>query len=298
MKLMARFVRVGVGVLAGLGLLAMSSCMMVSGAGGFGSTSPTSGYSFGGGGNSGSGGFSAASHSFFGGSASSGSSSANSSAGSYASSATSGSGDPGSGGAVPPGYSLDSSQSRTLSSYLQSHRLPLVGAQVLTNDRGNRQVVLYGFVATDFGKQDAGDKARRYLNDPSLAVINRIAVRPQLLASGSGNGTAPPSPPTAPSSGGTYGNGNLGSVQSYENQARTQQYMQNQSGLAALLPLITMMGMLNFGSGGAGMGYGGGYPPTYGSPFGTPYSPYGVAPYGSPYPPGYGGYGGGGFTFP
>lgn len=292
--MMAPFVRVGLSAFAGLGLLAMSSCMMVSGAGGFGSTSPASGYSFGGSGTSGSGSSSAGTQSSFG-SASSGSSSANSSAGSYASSATSGSGDPGSDGAVPPGYSLDSSESRALGSYLQSHRLPLVGAQVLTNGGGNRRVILYGFVATDFGKQDAADKARRYLNDPSLAVINRIAVRPQLLASGSGSGTPPPSTPSAPSSGGTYSSGNLGSVQSYENQARTQQYMQNQSGLSALVPLIMMMGMLNFGSGGVGMGYGG-YPPTYGSPFGAPYSPYGTAPYGSPYPPGYG-YGGG-FTFP
>jgi hypothetical protein len=49
-----------------------------------------------------------------------------------------------------------------------------------------------------------------------------------------------------------------------------------------------MMGLLSMGNSSFGMG--GGYPPTYGSPyggspFGMPYggSPYGSAPYGTPY---------------
>lgn len=286
---MPRFVRIGLAVFAALGLLTMSSCMMV-GPGSFGGSSPTSSSLFGGRSGSGSS-FWSGSHSLFGGSGSGGS---RSSSGTYASSAASNPGDANSGGSVPPGYSPDSSESSALSSYLQSHRLPLVGAQVLTNDSGNRQVILYGFVATDFGKQDAADKARRYLRDPSLAVINRIAVRPQLLASGSSGSTTLP-PPTIPPS--SSGGGNVGSMQSYENQTQARQYMQNQSGLTALVPLIMMMGMMSFGNSNAGIGYGGGYPPTYGSPFGTPYSPYGAAPYASPYPPGYSGYGGG-FTFP
>src|SRR5204862_5526959 len=69
-----------------------------------------------------------------------------------------GANDPADGGAVPPGYTNNTAQSGTLTSYLQSHRLPLVGAQVLNNSSGNQQIILYGFVATDFGKQDAADK--------------------------------------------------------------------------------------------------------------------------------------------
>lgn len=198
---------------------------------------------------------------------------------------------------MPPGYSGDSAQSGALTTYLQSHRLPLVGAQVLADSSGNQQVVLYGFVATDFGKQDAADKARRYLHEPNVPVINRIAVRPE-LASG-GNGSAPPAAPSSGSYGSTESSGSpgdqLGNVQSYENQAQQQQqqqYMQSQgSGLTAIVPLIGMMGLLSMGGGGLGIGSGG-YPPTYGSPyggssfgspFGTPYSPYG-----SPYAPSYG----------
>lgn len=198
---------------------------------------------------------------------------------------------------MPPGYTNDTAQSGTLTSYLQSHRLPLVGAQVLADRSGDQQIILYGFVATEFGKQDAADKARRYLHSPDVPVINRIAVRPE-LASGTGGSTT--GAPGGTSSGSTGSSGNeLGSVQSYqdqEQQAQQQQYMQNSqpstSALTTIMPLIGMMGLLSMGSGGFGMG-GGAYPPTYGSPYGgspygSPYSPYGSAPYdygGSPYSP-------------
>ncbi len=226
-----------------------------------------------------------------------------SSASAAAAAAPSGTGasDPADGGSVPPGYTNDSARSGTLTSYLQSHRLPLVGAQVLTDGSGNQQVVLYGFVASDFGRQDAADKARRYLHNPNAPVINRIAVRPELASGGNGSVPAPVASPNGTS--GAYGSagaagssGNeLGSVQSYQDQAQQaqqqQQYMQSSqpsaSGLTAIVPLIGMMGMLGMGSGSSfGMG-GGGYPPTYGSPygggspFGSPFSPYGSAPYGA-----------------
>jgi hypothetical protein len=209
------------------------------------------------------------------------------------------------GDTVPPGYTNDTAKSGTLTSYLQGHRLPLVGAQVLTDSSGDQQIILYGFVATEFGKQDAADKARRYLHNPDAPVINRIAVRPELASGANGS--------TAGASGGASGNssadasgssGNdLGSVQSYQDQEQQaqqqQQYMQNSqpspSALSALMPLIGMMGMLSMGSGGFGMGGGSyAYPPSYygspfgGSPYGSPYSPYGSAPYGyggSPYSP-------------
>lgn len=211
------------------------------------------------------------------------------------------------GSTVPPGYTNDTAQSGTLTSYLQSHRLPLVGAQVLTDRSGDQQIILYGFVATEFGKRDAADKARLYLHNPDAPVINRIAVRPE-LASGTNGSTPGTSGGTSGSASGSSGNG-LGTMQSYQDQEQQaqqqQQYMQNSqpspSALSAIMPLIGMMGLLSMGSGsvgigGGGFGMGGGsYPPTYGSPYG---SPYGNSPYGSPYSP-YGGapYGYGGSTY-
>ena len=109
---------------------------------------------------------------------------------------------------MPPGYTNDTAQSGTLTSYLQSHRLPLVGAQVLTNSSGNRQIILYGFVATDFGKQDAADKARQYLHNPNAPVINRIAVRPELASGASGSAPAA----SSGASSGAYGAPGTGSV--------------------------------------------------------------------------------------
>jgi hypothetical protein len=73
-----------------------------------------------------------------------------------------------------------SGQAAELTKYLHDHRLPLVSAQLLTNADGTREVVLYGFTATDFGKQDAVTKIRRYLKDSTIAVSNRIKVRPEL----------------------------------------------------------------------------------------------------------------------
>ncbi|MBF6569970.1 MAG: hypothetical protein IVW54_13965 [Candidatus Binataceae bacterium] len=70
-----------------------------------------------------------------------------------------------------------------LTYYLQGHRLPLVGAQVADAANGSHHVILYGFVATAHGKQDAEDKARSYLNDPKLKIDNRIAIEPELLVS-------------------------------------------------------------------------------------------------------------------
>ena len=48
------------------------------------------------------------------------------------------------------GYTKDDSRSEELTNYLKSHRLPLVGAQVLADpSSGQHVIVLYGFVATD-----------------------------------------------------------------------------------------------------------------------------------------------------
>ncbi len=81
-------------------------------------------------------------------------------------------------------YRADQGESQALTHYLKAHRLPLVGAQVLDGSGGNRAVVLYGFVGTDFGKSDAAAKSQRFLAGQSVLVDNRIKVRPELLASG------------------------------------------------------------------------------------------------------------------
>jgi len=78
----------------------------------------------------------------------------------------------------------DDGSTDTLSVYLHAHRLPLVEARMLTGDRGERSVLLYGFVATDYGKRDAEDQARDFLDDPDISIINRIKVRPELLTLG------------------------------------------------------------------------------------------------------------------
>lgn len=160
----------------------------------------------------------------------------------YASSADADTGDPGSGEAVPPGYLRDTAQSTALTGYLQKNRLPLVRAQVFTNSSGNRQVLLYGFVASDRGKQNATARSRQYLSDPSVPVINRIAVRPELLTSGSNGASSSSS--SAPPSSDAY-DGELGSAQSYESQAqeaeRQRQNMQNQQELDVILLLMRLL---------------------------------------------------------
>lgn len=64
--------------------------------------------------------------------------------------------------------------------YLKQNRLPLVGAQVTKDSNGARRVVLYGFVATDDGKQDAEAKAIAFLGQPPPTVDDRLVVKPEL----------------------------------------------------------------------------------------------------------------------
>jgi hypothetical protein len=188
--------------------------------------------------------------------------------------------------------SVDTSQSNALTDYLKSHRLPLVGARVLVSPSGQRQVMLYGFVASQYGKNDAEAKARKYLNDPAIGVDNQIQVHPQLAKSSQGT-----------SSSGAY-DPSMGGVQAYENQQAQDAYQQGQisqyqaqtqgpSMLTTLIPLLGFFGG-SFGSGGFGGsfgGVGGGYGPYgggYGGPYGGgPYGGYGYPP-APPPPPGYG----------
>lgn len=206
------------------------------------------------------------------------------------------------------GYTRDSSESASLTDYLKTHRLPLVGAQVLKNSQGNRAVVLYGFVATPFGKSDAAAKARRFMKDGDMTVANRIEIRPELLGSNA---------PSSASQGNSSASASAASpgVQDYENQRNQvqqyqqyqqqqqqqyalQQYQQQQgSAISSLLPLLAIAGLLGMSMAGGSSGFGGfgvspgypaypgpGYPPgpvpynpSYGSPYpsyGSPFSPY------------------------
>ncbi|MGD1027853.1 hypothetical protein [Candidatus Binatus soli] len=197
---------------------------------------------------------------------------------------------PSSAGTVAGG-TIDSPQSQGLSDYLKHHSLPLVGAQVVTSTSGGKQVILFGFVASDFGKTDAEQKARYYLKDPSLVVDNRIKISPELAGSRAGSGSTVNGVPSAnamPSDGSDpyaasgsiqdYQNNEPPGAQAYQAQGQYQQYQQYNSAppsmLTTILPRLLGGGM-SMGSGGYSGGLGGfssGYTPGYGS-YGFPTSP-------------------------
>ncbi|HUA35572.1 MAG TPA: hypothetical protein VMA09_18325 [Candidatus Binataceae bacterium] len=80
------------------------------------------------------------------------------------------------GTALAEHYTRDDASSQALTKHLHKHRLPMVGAQVLDGDDGSRQVILYGFVATDQGRYHAEQRARAYLGTQEITVDNRIVV--------------------------------------------------------------------------------------------------------------------------
>lgn len=179
------------------------------------------------------------------------------------------------------GYTADSGESKALTSYLTQHKLPLVGAQVLNGPHGRRAVVLYGFVGSDFGKSDAVAKTRRYLGDSSIAVENRIDVRPELLSANRSNN----------SSTGSYGENQTGASaypgpQAYAEQqnppavSQYQQYQNQGSAVSSMLPLISLLGVLGMGLASSGGGFSLGSMPFGGSPFGyNSYNSFGGGPY-------------------
>jgi hypothetical protein len=214
-------------------------------------------------------------------------------------------------GSLPPassagtvaGGTIDSPQSQGLTDYLKHHDLPLVGARVVTSSSGGQQVILFGFVASDFGKTDAEQKARRYLKDPTLVVDNRIKISPELAG---GHGAAPPSnamptdgsdPYAASGSLQDYQNNEPPGAQAYQAQGQQQQqYQQYNSGspsmLSTILPMLLGGGVtMGGGSGGFGGGYGGGF----GSGYAPSYGGYGYPSYPPPMPNS--GFGASGFPF-
>lgn len=194
-----------------------------------------------------------------------------------------------SGAANSKAMAVDKDASRALTADLKRHRLPLVGAQVLRNPAtGQRAVVLYGFVATDYGKSDAQRQAEDYVNDPAVDVENRIIVNPQLLAAGAARGANAAA--NSPSG--------VGSYTDQQNQAaQIQQYQQQQQGAATsmstLASLIALLGILSVemaaNSPTNGFAAGPGYPSPYGYSGGaSPYSSY-PSPAAPMAPFGYGG---------
>jgi hypothetical protein len=215
---------------------------------------------------------------------------------------------PSSSGTVAGG-TIDSAGSQGLSDYLKHHSLPLVGAQVVTSTSGGKQVILFGFVASDFGKTDAEQKARHYLKDPTLVVDNRIKISPELAGGASRPGSTVNGVPSgnAMPSDGSDPYAATGSLQDYQNnlppdaaayQAQGQQLQQYQqynsappSALTAILPMLIGGGM-TMGTGGYGGGIGGfssGYRPAYPSygypayPAPMPTTPYGSSAGGFPF---------------
>jgi hypothetical protein len=187
---------------------------------------------------------------------------------------------------------IDSGQSQALTNYLHNKQLPLVGARVLAANGASRQVILYGYVRTPFGKADAADQARQFLKDSSAQVDNRLKIEPELGGSTPGS-TASDSGNLAGGNGSDLNNPDLQQYQQQQQQqtAQQQQYM-NQGGMGSLgssmgspglmMMLPFLLGGTSFGGSGMGFGMGGG---GFGSPYGSGMgSPYG----GSGYPPGYG----------
>jgi hypothetical protein len=136
-------------------------------------------------------------------------------------------------------------QSRVLTDYLKTHNLPLVGASMVTGQSG-RQLTLYGYAATEQGKTDAANDVRRVLNDPEVTVVNRIVVKPELLAmSQSGNSVTPANPPESLPGVAQYEN--YPSVDPAYTSSQIQQYQTHQQGQADwtswIIPAI-MIGLM------------------------------------------------------
>jgi hypothetical protein len=110
--------------------------------------------------------------------------------------------------AAAQSYTVDQSTSQALTSYLREHHLPLVGASVAKAGDGSTRVMLYGYVATQQGKRNAAARAATYFkNAPRIALVNRIAVNPEIRDLGSSSAAGAPdagtySAPAASSSSG------------------------------------------------------------------------------------------------
>ncbi len=178
----------------------------------------------------------------------------------------------------------DQELSDRITGYLHRNQLPLVQANVQRDESGQRKLVLSGFVASSYGKNDAVSKVMSYVNNPSWPVTNYVRVSPNLAALNAQYRQANPTPANGSSPGSNPDNG-TGQPNSWPNAsaalnaqqlpAGAQAYLQQQQQAGQAMPMMPMMpmgGMMGgpgFGYGG-GMGYGGG-----GMGFGTGFGPFG-----------------------
>ena len=77
-------------------------------------------------------------------------------------------------------YVIDQGTSDALTRYLRMNELPMVNAQFSTSPGGRKQLILTGFVATQFGRTDAERIATAYLNDPSVNMVDQILLDPHV----------------------------------------------------------------------------------------------------------------------
>jgi hypothetical protein len=184
---------------------------------------------------------------------------------------------------VPAADSSDGSM-EALTAFLHDNRLPLVEARMVTNDRGERSLMLYGFVATDYGKRDAEDEARDFMDDPDFPVINRIKVKPELLTLGKPDGSDPGT--DAQAEGGLDDDAAqaavetqdfpdaIGSPQEYADQERDDELLMSNGATMGGVPLALVL-----------LGSGSIFPPIISSPIYSPFSPAYIHPPMVIYPP-------------
>ena len=77
-------------------------------------------------------------------------------------------------------YVIDQGTSDALTKYLHMNELQMVTAQFSTSPGGSKQLILTGFVATQFGRNDAERIANAYLNDPSVNLVDQILLDPHV----------------------------------------------------------------------------------------------------------------------
>jgi hypothetical protein len=82
--------------------------------------------------------------------------------------------------ALAQNYIIDQGTSDALTRYLHQNELPMVTAQFSTSPGGSKQLILTGFVATQFGRDDAERIATAYLNDPGVNMVDQILLDPHV----------------------------------------------------------------------------------------------------------------------
>jgi hypothetical protein len=77
-------------------------------------------------------------------------------------------------------YVIDQGTSDAITKYLHMNELPMVTAEFSTSPGGSKQLILTGFVATQFGRNDAERIANAYLNDPNVNLVDQILLDPHV----------------------------------------------------------------------------------------------------------------------